>query len=51
MSRPIRITAGNTQMEAELNDSPTAKAVFDALPVTASGNRWGEEIYFEILVP
>jgi hypothetical protein len=50
MSRAIRITAGSVQVEAELNDSPTAMTVFDALPITASGNRWGEEIYFEIPV-
>ena len=50
MSQAILINAGNVQVEAELNSSPTAKAVFDALPITASGNRWGEEIYFEIPV-
>jgi hypothetical protein len=50
MSYSIRITAGETQVKAELNDSPTAKSIFDALPISASGNRWGEEIYFEIPV-
>jgi hypothetical protein len=50
MSHTIRITAGGIELEAELDDSPTARAIFDALPLSALGNRWGEEIYFEIPV-
>jgi hypothetical protein len=50
MSHSIRITAGEVELEAELNDSPTGKAIYEALPLSASGNRWGEEIYFEIPV-
>ena len=46
----MRITAGNIAVEAELNDSPTARAIWEALPITARGNRWGEEIYFSIPV-
>jgi hypothetical protein len=49
MSR-IRIAAGGITITAELNDSPTAQAIWDALPITAKGNRWGEEIYFAIPV-
>jgi hypothetical protein len=37
-------------MEAELNDSPTAVKVGEALPVEGSANLWGDEIYFEIPV-
>ena len=37
-------------MEAELNDSPTAKKVAKALPLTTSFSTWGEEIYFAIPV-
>jgi hypothetical protein len=48
MPQAIRITAGDVQVKAELNDSPTAKAVAEALPIKARGNRWGEEIYFAI---
>ena len=48
MAKAIRITAGDVVIEAELNDSPTAKAIAEALPVKARGNRWGEEIYFAI---
>lgn len=50
MSRQIRITSGKIQIEAELNDSPTAKAIADALPIEAAARRWGGEIYFSIPV-
>lgn len=50
MSRQIRITAGEIQVEAELNDSPTAQAIADVLPIKASAQRWGGEIYFSIPV-
>ena len=50
MSRPIRIIAGQVELRAELNDSKAAKAIYDALPLSGCGNRWGEEIYFEIPV-
>jgi len=50
MPKAIRITAGDVQLKAELNDTSTAKAIAQALPIEASGNRWGGEIYFEIPV-
>jgi hypothetical protein len=50
MSQKIRITAGDVEVLAELNDSETAGQIIDALPITARGNRWGEEIYFAIPV-
>ena len=50
MAKKIKITAGKIKMEAELNDSPTAKAIFNALPIKAKANRWGGEIYFTIPV-
>jgi len=46
----IRITAGKVSLEAELNDSATAKSVLKALPITGRANRWGDEIYFSIPV-
>jgi uncharacterized protein len=46
----IRITAGSVSVEADLADSPTAEKLFAALPITGSGNRWGDEIYFSIPV-
>ena len=50
MSQKIKITAGDVEVGAELNDSDTAKMVIAALPIRARGNRWGEEIYFAIPV-
>lgn len=50
MPHLIRITAGQVQLDAELNDSPTAQAVWEALPINASANTWGDEIYFAIPV-
>jgi len=48
MARRIRITAGPVTVEAELNDTRTAQAIWDDLPIKAHGNRWGDEIYFGI---
>lgn len=46
--RRIRITAGDVQVTATLNDSATAAQVWDALPLEASCSVWGDEIYFRI---
>ena len=46
----IRITAGKVSMEAELNESATAKKLAAALPITGRAARWGDEIYFSIPV-
>lgn len=46
----IQITSGNLTVFAELNDSPTARAIWDALLITARANTWGDEIYFAIPV-
>lgn len=46
----IRITIGALSIGAKLDDTPTAKKVFHALPIKTSFNTWGEEIYFTIPV-
>lgn len=48
--RKIKITAGNVTALAELNDSRTATAIWEALPIQAKANTWGDEIYFSIPV-
>jgi hypothetical protein len=50
MNNKIIITAGDISLEAELNDSPTARQVWEVLPVEGTANVWGEEIYFKIPV-
>ena len=37
-------------MLAELNGTRTAQMIWDALPIEARGNTWGDEIYFGIPV-
>ena len=50
MNRQIRITSGKVSALAELNTTKTADAIWNALPVTARANTWGDEIYFSIPV-
>ena len=46
----IRIVIGERSVEAELNDSPTALKIAEALPIETSFSTWGDEIYFAIPV-
>ena len=48
--REIKITAGSVTVNATLNDTVTAHSVWEALPIEASANTWGDEIYFGIPV-
>jgi len=50
MEKKIRITTGELKVEAHLNDSKTARMIWDALPIRGESNLWGEEIYFAIPV-
>ena len=42
--RKIAVTAGSVLVAATLNDSSTAEALWNALPLEASANTWGDEI-------
>jgi len=46
----IRFDFGAVTLEAELLDTPTAKAIAASLPIAATALTWGEEVYFEIPV-
>ena len=46
----IVIVASSLRVEAELNDGPTARQIWAALPMQGSASTWGDEIYFEIPV-
>ena len=48
--KQITIQAGDLKMLGQLNDSETAQAVWDSLPVTGSASVWGDEIYFDLPV-
>ena len=48
MTRKICIKAGPIEAVAELNDTRTAQAIWEALPIKGRVNLWGEEIYFSI---
>ena len=44
----IKISAGDVVVSAELDDTDAANRLWAALPVRASANTWGDEIYFSI---
>jgi hypothetical protein len=48
MKRIIIISTGNVKLEAELNETFTADAVWDTLPYEAHASVWGDELYFTI---
>ena len=46
----IQFDFGAIKLEADLLDTPTAKAISAALPISSSVLTWGEEIYFDVPV-
>lgn len=50
MPGTIQITAGSVSATATLNESDTAKAIWEALPIEGTVQTWGDEVYFSIPV-
>ncbi len=46
----IRASFGDVVVTAVLNESSTARQLWEALPVESEAKRWGDEVYFETSV-
>lgn len=45
--RRVRFLFDGAEIAAELLDTPTADAIWEALPVDSSVSTWGDEVYFD----
>lgn len=48
--RRVRFTIGSAEVRVRLLDTPTADAVWAALPFSSEARTWGEEVYFAVPV-
>lgn len=48
MQRFLRITIAELNLVAELTQTPSADALWDALPLSTQAHRWGDELYFSV---
>ena len=46
----MRVTASGVSHVVRLLPNATARAIWNALPLEARGNRWGDELYFSVPV-
>ena len=50
MQKKCKICIKNYEIIVDLNNTNTAKKIWENLPITSNVNVWGEEIYFYIPV-
>jgi hypothetical protein len=50
MPMKIRIIVNDVALDAELFNTPCAKAIAGAVPIIAAPNEWGDEFYFKMPV-
>ena len=48
MQHSMLIRVNELELIAELTNTATAEALWDALPLQAQANRWGDELYFSV---
>jgi hypothetical protein len=46
MMRKLSMIIGDVEIDAELLDTPTADAIWAALPFESNAETWGKEVYF-----
>ena len=48
MQKKCKICIKNFEIIVDLNNSETAKKIWDSLPINSKINVWGEEVYFYV---
>lgn len=48
--REVEISVGSVPIRVKLLDTPTADAIWQALPIDSRALTWGEEVYFDVPV-
>lgn len=46
--KKISIKTEQINLEAELYDTPTAKIIYDSIPLRGMAGVWGDEVYFDM---